>query len=530
MSAKFTSMSFKISYFKFLVLLLISSSSNLTMFAQEKTTAKLANSFFEKENFNEALPEYLELLETDPENLVFNYRIGVCYLNTNIDKSNAVSYLKKVVDSEKPNPNAFYLLGRAYHFAYRFNDAIAMYQKFKTINKGSVIDIEDVEKQIEYCYNAIEIMKFKLDVTFKNLGNQINSKEPDYYPFVPQDESFIIYNSKKDDGSSKMTNGSYFPEIYFSRTKNGELSKARKLDQNINTLDGSEEVVGLSSDGRFILFYFENKQYYGDLFIAELENDKVINLEKLPIEINSPSHEIAASISADGDEIYFASDREGGYGGVDIYVTKKLPNGKWGIAQNLGTTINTKYDEDFPNISADGKTLFFSSKGHTSMGGYDIFKASWDNVKRTWTTVKNIGYPINTPEDNMNYRESKTGRTGYISALRAGGLGDLDIYSVTFNEIDPDYTVIKGYVTDSDTTQILKNVMISVLDLQTDEEYGSYLANPNTGRYIIILPPGKFNLLVDVPNHKTYMENITIYGKDAFKSVISKNIKVEKKE
>jgi len=514
--------------FKLFFLVFIST-INTSLFAQDKTTIKLANTFFDKENFEEALPEYLELLKSDEGNMIYNYRVGVCYLNTNIDKSNAVTYLEKVVNLEKPNLKAYYLLGRAYHFAYRFNDAITMYQKFRELN-GTGIDLNDLEKQIEYCYNAIEIMKFQLDVTFKNLGPQINSNGPDYYPFVPQDESFLVFNSKRDDGSAKMPNGSYFSEIYFSRTKNGELSKARKLDQNINTLNGSEEVVGLSSDGKYILFYFENEKYYGDLFIAELENDKVINLEKLPVEVNSSSHEIAASISSEGDEIYLASDRDGGYGGVDIYVTKKLPNGKWGLPQNLGATINTKFDEDFPNISSDGKTLYFSSKGHTSMGGYDIFKASWDNVKRTWSTVKNLGYPINTPEDNMNYRESKTGRTGYISALRAGGLGDLDIYSVTFNEVDPDYTVIKGFVTCTDTTQILKNVMISVLDLQTDEEYGSYLANPNTGRYIIILPPGKFNFLVDVPGYKIYMEDINIYGKDAYKSTISKNIKVEKKE
>ena len=184
--------------------------------------------------------------------------------------------------------------------------------------------------------------------------------------------------------------------------------------------------------------------------------------------------------------MYFASNRDGGYGGVDIYVTKKLPNGKWGLPQNLGPTINTKFDEDFPNISNDGKTLYFSSKGHTSMGGYDIFKASWDNVKRIWTTVKNIGYPINTPEDNMNYRESKSGRTGYISTLRANGLGDLDIYSVTFNEVDPEYTVVKGFITTSDSSHIFTDAAISVLDLQIDEEYGSYLPNPNTGRFIII--------------------------------------------
>jgi len=157
------------------------------------------------------------------------------------------------------------------------------------------------------------------------------------------------------------------------------------------------------------------------------------------------------------------------------------------------------------------------------MGGYDIFKVSWNPVKRNWGDVKNIGYPINTPEDNMNFRASETGRTGYISALRADGFGDLDIYSVTFNEVDPQYTVIKGYVSVADTTQRIKDVFISVIDLQTDELYGTYMTNPISGRYIIILPPGKFNILVEVPRFEMLTEDIEIFDKSSFRSVIKKD-------
>jgi tetratricopeptide (TPR) repeat protein len=492
--------------------------------AQDKATAKLANEHFNDGNFNAAIHEYIELLEADAENQKFNYRVGVCYLNTNIDKSNAIPYLEKVVKSEEPNPNSYYLLGRAYHFAYRFDDAIKMYETFKTLNKGNSYNVDDVEKQIEYCYNAIEIMKFPLDVTFKNIGNMVNTDKPDYYPFVPKNESFLVYNTKRDDGSNILPNGSYNSEIYISQVKNGQYSKARKLDQNVNTLNGSEEIIGMSSDGKYFLFYYDNEENYGDLFIADYEDQTVKNVQKLPEVINSKTHEIAGSISKNGDVIYFASDRDGGFGGVDIYKSLKLPNGKWGPAQNLGAAVNSKFDEDFPNITPDGKTLYFSSKGHTSMGGYDIFRASWDPIKRNWSDVKNIGYPLNTPEDNMNYRESKSGRTGYISALRAGGFGDLDIYSVTFNEVDPEYSVIKGYVVSTDSTKQIKDAFISVLDLQTDEEYGSYLTNPISGRFIIILPPGNFNLMVEVPGFDLFTEDIEILGKISRKILIKKNI------
>ncbi len=497
-----------------------------SVFAQE-VNPKEASERFNDGNFMAALADYLDLLQDDPKNVKYNYRIGVCYLNTNIDKAKAVPFLEKAVQSEEVDPNAYYLLGRAYHFAYRFKEAIEMYRKFKSMNKGSEENLIDVNKQIEYCYNAMELIKFPLDVSFENLGENINSKYKDYYPFVPKNESFIIFNSKRDDGSEKMITGNYHSEIYISQVKNGTFTKARKLDQNINTLNGSEEIVGMSAEGDILLLYFENSAYYGDLFVAEFENNEVKNVEKLPKVINSKNHEIAASITKNGDAIYFASDREGGYGGVDLYVSRKLPNGEWGPAQNLGPSVNTSFDEDFPNITADGRTLYFSSKGHTSMGGYDIFKATWDQVKRNFSDVKNVGYPLNTPEDNTNYRESESGRTGYISAIRAGGSGDYDLYGVTFNEVDPEYTVIKGYVTPGDTAEIIKDVFISVLDLQTDELYGTYLTNPISGRYIMILPVGKYNMMVEVPGYEIYTEDIEIFGKSDFLSLIKKDIQLK---
>jgi len=499
---------------------------NTFLFAQDKATTKLANQYFSDGNFVAALDEYLELIEATPEDEKLNYRIGVCYLNTNIDKSNAIPYLEKALKAKEVNPNAYYLLGRAYHFAYRFKDAIKMFEQFKTVDKGNTFNLDDVEKQIEYCYNAIEIMKFPLDISFENVGTAINSTTKDYYPFVPLNEAFLIFNSKRDDGSNKLPDGSYNSEIYISKVKNGKFTAARKLDQNVNTLNGSEEIVGLSADGKYLIMYFENEEHYGDLFIAEYNGEQVVNIEKLPKEINSKNHEIAASVTQDGNAIYFASDREGGFGGVDIYVSRKLPNGKWGPAQNLGPTVNTAYDEDFPNIAADNKTLYFSSKGHTSMGGYDIFKANWNVTKRNWGDVKNIGYPLNTPEDNMNYRASESGRTGYISALREKGKGSLDIYAVTFNEIDPLYTVVKGIVNSVDSTQI-KDVFLSVLDKETDELYGNYMTNPVSGRYIMILPPGKYNVLVEVPGFDLYSIDIEIYGKADYRSVIKKDFSLK---
>ena len=175
----------------------------------------------------------------------------------------------KVGDKIMKSDDTYYLLGRAYHFAYRFPKAIEMFEKFKQINKGNNENLQDVEKQIEYCYNAIEIMKFPLDVSFQNMGPSINSTSPDFYPFVPLDESYLIYNTKRDDGSNQLPDGSFNSEIYISKVKNGKYNNARKIDQNVNSLNGSEEVIGLSGDGKHIMFYYENEEHYGDLFIAD---------------------------------------------------------------------------------------------------------------------------------------------------------------------------------------------------------------------------------------------------------------------
>ena len=166
--------------------------------------------------------------------------------------------------------------------------------------------------------------------------------------------------------------------------------------------------------------------------------------------------ETAACLSHDGTQLFFASDSKEGFGGTDIYMSKKLPNGKWGIPINLGPVINTQYNEDFPSISADGKTFHFCSEGHISMGGFDIFKSSWDEDSSYWQPPVNIGFPINTPDDNMNISFSTTWDTetetlrnkyAYISAVRKDGFGDLDIYRITFNKVASRLTVIKGLIT-----------------------------------------------------------------------------------
>ena len=485
--------------------------------------SKLAENYFLDGNYTAALSEYEILTADEPENIDYNYKLAVCYINTNGDKSRAIPYLEFLVKDPKIIPDTWYLLGRAYHFGYQFDKAIEAYQKFIQTGKGTIINRESAPLQIEYCENAIEIMKFPLNVSFENLGKNINSKFADYFPFIPVDESFVLFNSKRNTNATELPDGSYASNVFLSKVKDGKYQKAEPVSK-INTADGSEEIVGLKSNGEKAIVYVNDFSDFGDLYDCKIENLNFSSLEKLDKNINTKNAEIAACLSNDETKLFFASDKPGGYGGIDIYLCQKLPNGKWSMPQNLGPTINSKYDEDFPNISPDGKILYFSSKGHTSMGGYDIFSATWDDSKKKFLGIQNLGYPINTPEDNMNFRISESGKYGYISAIRNDGFGDLDIYRVQFNTIEPRYTVIKGIVSNKYGLTELEDVFIQITDQETDEIYGDYAPNDISMRYVIILPPGKYNMYISAMDHEDIFEEIEVFDKASYKHEIDKDI------
>lgn len=494
-----------------------------------ESDVKTADEKFKDANYEEALTIYLELLTEDPRNMMYNYRIGVCYLNTNINKAKAIPYLELVTRQPAYEPDAMYLLGRAYHFAYRFDDALNCYNKFKTAGKGKPENLADVDREIQNCYSAQELMKFPVNVTFENLGSSINSPFPEYSPFVPADESFIVYNTKRsDNGNLRQTDGSYFSTLSISRVNDGGFLKSKNIGAPLSTTDGNVEVAGMSPNGDYMILYYDDAAGTGDLYLAEMDKQKGAYKRaiKLDESINSKYFEIAATITNDGNTIYFASDRPGGFGGMDIYMAKRLPNGKWSSVVNLGPAVNTPFDEDYPSITADGKVLYFSSKGHTNMGGYDIFKSTFNTDSAKFIDVVNLGYPINTPEDNSNFRISDNGRYGYISARRDDGLGDLDIYRITFNDIEPNYSVVNGHMkfTDESKKPAYNEVFITVNETKTGELVGTYVPNGNTGRYVIILAPGIYSITIEAPGCEVKTETINILDKSSFKPEIDRDI------
>ncbi|MBL7918573.1 MAG: PD40 domain-containing protein, partial [Bacteroidia bacterium] len=431
------------------------------------------------------------------------------------------------------NIKAYYLLGRAYQYANRFTEAIEFFKIYKNKLKKDDKEIEETEQQIQHCLNGKELVKFPLNVTFYNLGENINSQFADFYPFVTEDESFIVFNSKRsfNKDSEKLPNGQFINNIYISKVKAGEFLEASPIGAPISKINSGDEVIGMNAKGDILLVYKTNNKGQGSIYITS-QNAKGQFSEPVPLppQINGDGEVISACINNDGSVIYFASDRKGGFGGTDLYLCRKLPNGKWGEAVNLGKDVNTKYDEDFPNLSPDGKTIYFSSKGLSSMGGYDIFKAEINEETNLFDKIKNVGYPVNTSFDDYNFRISKNGRYGYVASLRGGGKGDYDIYRVTFNEVEVDYTVIVGNILAKDKVSPIKytETYITVQNNISNEIIGNYLPNPASGRFIIILGPGKYTLNCYSPDFEDYKHYIEILDKSSYQKEVNMYIELKK--
>lgn len=481
-----------------------------------------------EKNYPMALKSFLDAYAIDSTNANINYKVGLCYLNSASEKQKAIPFLakavlnasKKYVDfepTEKKAPLiAYYNLGEAYRISASFTEANANFSKYKDIAKPKEADMKEIEHQINSSIVAAEMVKTPVNVTIENVGDSINSEYPDYNAVVSADESKMIFTSRRlgSTGGEKTIDDQYYEDIYESyRKKDGTWSTARNIGPPINT-NGNEASVSLSVDGQELFVSKESNG--GDIYYTNLEGDKWTPLAPLGSDINTKYAETHATLSSDGNTIYFVSDRPGGYGGRDIYRCVKLPNGQWSLALNLGPTINTPYDEDTPFIHPDGVTLYFSSNGHQTMGGADIFKTTRNTENNAWSEPANLGYPINTADDDLFYVPTTDGIHAYYASSKPGGKGNKDIYRITLESaVSEPITLVKGYLTFDGTKNIPKNVLIKAFDAQTLEKVQEATPNLKTGKYVLTLNPG--------PAGKIY--NVT-YESEGFQP-ISETLKVE---
>lgn len=468
----------------------------------------IAEDFFKKTNYLYAIPEYKKLLKLERDNAEYNYHLGVCYIRTNIDKLQAITYLERAYKQPKHPAETPYMLAIAYTYDYKFDKALELFREYR--KKAPSKEYPAIDRYIENCQNAKLLMKNPIPVTFQNLGPGINTEYPDYYPFTTGDEKTIYYTSRRKEGkSSKVEYDGYFASEVFSTTYNGETFSAGKLVATLNsTYD--DQVVGMSADGENIFLFSTGMEEKGALYRC-YKKSGALKKESFIEQVNEEkSIETTGYMSPDGTNIFFASNRSGGFGGYDIWMCRKLPNGKWGLPFNCGPEINTNGDEDFPTLSVDGLTLYFSSNGHPGMGGYDLYQSSFDPETGAFLPAKNIGYPLNTPFDERTISYAEDGKHAYISAARKDGQGDLDIYRVTFEDVEFIQTLFFISIpVPGKPEEMIKDAVITVMD-EAGEIVGDYRPNPGTGRYTIILGPGKYSFTVEYDGYQSFTENVKV--------------------
>lgn len=462
----------------------------------KRKNIRKAEKYFANKNYGEAAPLLFDLLKLDSKNADLNNMLGVCYFNLESEKEKSTEYLEKAIRYTKSKNNIpldyYYNLGKSYHINYQFSKAIRTFNNLlKQISPNNVDYIAEIERKIKICKNAIELIENPVNISVENLGNLINTEYAEHSPGVTADESTMVFTSRRKGTGNKVdADGQFFEDIYISHQENGVWSKPKGINI-LNTIDHDASIT-MSANGQEIYVYkagyYNNKESNGgDIYVSKLHGKVWTKPQKLHSDINSPSKESHISISPDGRTIYFSSNRPGGYGKMDIYSVKKLPNGKWGAAQNLGPKINTKYDEEAPFIHHDNKTLYFSSKGHNTMGGFDIFKSSFENDQ--WNKPVNIGYPINSTKEDIYYTPTADGKRAYMASYRKGTHGRTDIFIVKTPDVEnSSLFVLKGKLINT-KGQAISNAKIKIS--YKNKTVGLYSPNAATGKFLFIINAGK---------------------------------------
>ncbi|MDF7813292.1 OmpA family protein [Hymenobacter sp. YC55] len=506
--------------------------------------------------YEQALPHYLEAQKLNSENAELNLKIGDCYLHSGF-KPRALNFLQKAYQlNSGVDPRIHYLLGRGLHLNGKWKEAIAEYKQATpaTGTKNTAAFTQDIQKKILECENGRKMVEKPVRVFIDNAGPGVNSPYPDYGPVISADESVILFTSRRQGstgGEKDPESGGFFEDVYQSSREGDTWGTARNLGETVNSA-GHDATVGLSPDAQRMLVYVEDNG--GDLNEANLRGATWAKPQRLGNRINSKAHESSAAYTPDGKSLLLVSDKPGGIGGRDIY---KVEIDGRGAAVNLGPTINTPYGEEGVFLHPDGKTMYFSSEGHSSMGGYDIFKSTFQNGK--WSTPENLGWPINTPDDDVFFVISASGRHGYYSSFRDDGLGSKDIYQITF--LGPEkppmlsqedqmlasralpvketllappvpvataqVTILKGTVTDDATKQPLE-ATIDVIDNSLNQTIASFRSNAQSGRYLVSLPSGvNYGIVVKQEGYLFHSENFDLPAGAAYSEVV-KDIPLKK--
>ena len=461
--------------------------------------------FLAYEAYVDALPFYQTVYNQNQNNANINFKIGLCYVNMADQKEKSIPYLEKAVtnitdDYKEGNfkevrapQEAIFFLATAYHIQNQFEKAREEYTKYKDLLELSdSVNINFINQQITACENAGKMIQNRVYFEAINLGKRINTDSNEFDAVISNDGSTMVVVSKQ----------KFYDALFYFKNRNGVWGSKINITPDIKS-DGDHYPTGLSNDGKILLLTWNDK-FNSDIFLSQFINGKWTPAEKMAKPINTKFWESHASFSSDGNTIYFTSNRPGGYGGLDIYKTIKNPDtGEWSPPTNLGPNINTQFNEETPFVCTENKTLYFSSQGHLGMGGFDTYYSIF-NDDGTLTKPKNIGYPINTSDDDMFFVPIHGEKNGYISrADFEDNLGRNDIYLLEiFSDMNPRQVEIKGNINLESISKI-ENDQVKIW-IGADKPGTSQIlfAQAPEGNYSAISNiPGSYRMLVEADGY-----------------------------
>lgn len=488
-------------------------------FAQGSKALADADRFFSVRSYDMALAKFLEAIQAGEKDPMVHYKTGVCYQKSaeTDDQIKSIPYFEYALAQGKDMPpSLYYDLGSIYLKDENIQKALENFNKFRDASsKADKKAMALADEAIQTCHNAVALMSVPRDFTVHRFNSIINTKYTEYNPVLSADESVMAFTALRPNTGKTRTGDKYIEEIYITYNNSGAWSEPKVIpiahDYNVGT-------AGLAADGQKMLIFMGGSVDPGSLFQITKSGDTWSRPSLITPTINNPkSLESTASITPDGKTIYFASDRINGQGGLDIYKTTMLANGTWSAPVNLGPEINTKANEDAPFIHPDQKTLFFTSDGHNTMGGRDIFVTRLVGAK--WSNPENMGYPVNTTVNDNYFTLIADGTRGYFSSDRKGGMGGQDIYYIDMpaDAANIPLTMIKGKILNAETGKPMPT-KIYLIDNKTDKKLDFvYDPDPVTGNYLVILPPAKdYDMVIESEGFLPYTLNINIPNQTYF--------------
>ncbi len=462
----------------------------------EKDSLDNALLLYDEKNYLLALPIFEAINAHHPKEEFIKYAYAKCALCRSDKHEDAYNLLTEVYAKNKKIENIQYDLAQAAHFTNKFDEALTLTDAYLLNKRSTPEGKKSGELLKRYINNAKYFVAKPTNAKITNLGSTVNSNAEEFVPTITADEDLLVftYRGTKSTGGLMNAylqpdkNGQYFEDIYMSVKINDEYGVPFALD-SINT-NAHDAAISLSHDGNILFIYRDNGDDHGDIYQSNLIGLNFSKPAKLKGQVNSYAYEGHCSLSPDGQTLYFSSERGGGFGGKDIYKAQLMPDSTWGNVKNLGDSINTVLDDDAPFIHPDGTTLYFSSQGRNSMGGYDIFKSTMNVQDSIFKKTENLGYPINSTGDDIYFVLAANGKTGYYSSGKKGGQGLKDLYSIetNFEGAKPALYLVKGKTT-KDGKNVEAKIVIEVTS-KGNKIYKTVKSNAINGQYLVILPPG----------------------------------------